>query len=103
MGLYEQVVLELLELREFSTAGHVLKVVMGKDNLRNEFPDVAQRLDYLHASKVTQSAQLFGTTPKQERKKALIADLRAVIQISTPKRLLTIIGKNSIFHPQARR
>eukprot|EP00743_Colponemidia_sp_Colp-15_P006630 GILK01007147.1.p1 GENE.GILK01007147.1~~GILK01007147.1.p1 ORF type:complete len:533 (+),score=98.95 GILK01007147.1:39-1601(+) len=94
IALYEQVVVELVELRETDTARQVLRETAPMQALKNEHPDLYLRLEHLCNRTHFDQREAYPDGSTKDRKRAEIAEsLRSEISVVPPSRLLSIISQ----------
>jgi WD40 repeat-containing protein SMU1 len=91
--LYEQVVLEMLELREVDTARALLRQTQVLARMKVDDPDRWARLETLCSKTYLDAHDLYGTTSKDKRRGALAAALTAEVAVVPPSRLMALIGQ----------
>jgi len=92
--LYEQVVLELLELRELDTARQLLRGAPPLVALRKTQEKRFARLESLAARPYFEPKDAYADGSSRENKRAYLADaLRSEVQSVPPARLLSLLGQ----------
>ncbi|KAL6766293.1 hypothetical protein ACKKBG_A35450 [Auxenochlorella protothecoides x Auxenochlorella symbiontica] len=91
--LYEQVLLELLELRETDTAKPLLRQAAVFARMRDADAGRYARLERLAAAPSPDARDLYGATPRDARRGALAARLAAEVTSVPPSRLMAVIGQ----------
>ena len=94
MDLYEQIIIELLEISEKETA-LLLKDSLIVNNLRNEFPERCLRLEILCKRPVFDYKEAYPyNMTKEKMRKILLEKLVEEIQTVPPSRLLFLLGES---------
>mmetsp|Transcript_4534 Transcript_4534/g.13742 ORF Transcript_4534/g.13742 Transcript_4534/m.13742 type:complete len:510 (+) Transcript_4534:78-1607(+) len=94
IDLFEQVVLELVELRELDTARALLRTVSSFQVLQRQNPTRYLTLErQISVAAVDPGGNTYGATSKQARRNSLAKALRAEVADVAPARLLAIIGQ----------
>jgi WD40 repeat-containing protein SMU1 len=91
--LYEQVVLELLELREADTARAMLRQTQVLAGVQAADPERFLRLERLAGRAAPDARDLYGSTSRERRRAALASALGAEVADAPPARLMALIGQ----------
>lgn len=91
--LYEQIVIELIELREIKAANWLISKTEPLQKLKSSFPDRYLRLQYLLGRSFFDHNEAYrGGGSKDRRRTAIAQELKKEISVVGPQRLLGIIG-----------
>lgn len=94
MSLYEQVILELLELREVDVARAMLRQTDCMQMMKQETPDRYMRLEHLAARPAWDGREAYeGSMTKEQRRVELAKMLSTEVSVVPPSRLLVLIGQ----------
>mmetsp|Transcript_49768 Transcript_49768/g.119305 ORF Transcript_49768/g.119305 Transcript_49768/m.119305 type:complete len:512 (+) Transcript_49768:24-1559(+) len=94
MALYEQVVMELLELREVDVARAMLRQTECLQTMKQEKPDRYMRLEHLCARPVWDGREAYeGSSNKEQRRIELAKMLSTEVSVVPPSRLLVLVGQ----------
>uniref|UniRef100_A0A0G4FBY7 CTLH domain-containing protein n=1 Tax=Chromera velia CCMP2878 TaxID=1169474 RepID=A0A0G4FBY7_9ALVE len=92
--LYEEVVLELLELRESEVAAQMLRETAPLQKMREQQNDRFKRLERLAAkTSIPDPRELYEGMPKDKRRGAIAQALVEEVDEAPPSRLLSLIGQ----------
>ncbi len=92
--LYEQLVLELVEMRELDTARQVIRTSEPMAMLKERQPDRHARLESLAGKPFFDPRDAYpGDSSKERRRNALAEALRAEVTAVPPSRLLSLLGQ----------
>ncbi len=94
MALYEQVVIELLEIREQSLAKELLRTIEPLKQLKIDQPARYSKLDALCHRPTFSAAEAYEMGLTREKKRKEVADmLKEEITSAPPGRLLALLGQ----------
>ena len=91
--LYEQVVLELIELREIDAARAVLKETPVLISLQDDDPERYSRLEKLCGKTFIHPQDLYQGTTRERRRSLIAQSLGAEVASVPPSRLMVLIGQ----------
>ena len=91
--LYEQVVLELIELREIDAARAVLRETQVMSGLQENDPERYSRLEGLCGKTFIHPQDLYQGTTRERRRSLLAQSLGAEVASVPPSRLMVLIGQ----------
>lgn len=91
--LYEQVVLELLELRESDTARAMLRQTQVFSGMQQDQPERYIALERLCTRAFIDTKELYKGTTREKRRTALAASISAEVAAVPPSRLMVLIGQ----------
>lgn len=91
--LYEQVVLELVELRETDTARALLRQTLAFTSLKVEHPDRHLKLERLCNSDYIDTKNIYGDISREKRRSRIAQALSVEVTSVPPARLMTVIGQ----------
>ncbi|CAK0788011.1 Serine/threonine-protein kinase smu1 [Coccomyxa viridis] len=91
--LYEQVVLEMIELREVDTARAMLRQTAVFNRMKQEEPDRFLKLEHLCGKTYFDIREVYGQTPKDKRRAQIAHALSQEVTTVPPARLMALIGQ----------
>lgn len=91
--LYEQVVVELIELRETDTARAMLRQTQVFSHMQQDDPERYVRLERLCNRAYFDVSELYGAVPREKRRALLAQALSAEVATVPPSRLMTLVGQ----------
>jgi WD40 repeat-containing protein SMU1 len=92
--IYEQLVLELIELRELDTARHVLRSAGPMVQLREQKRERHARLEGLVSKPYFDARDAYTSASSKELRRSQIAEaLRTHVEVVPPSRLLALLGQ----------
>lgn len=91
--LYEQIALELIELRETDTARAMLRQTQVLSNMQQHKPERYERLEQLCSRPYLDARELYGGTTREKRRSQLAQSLSAEALTVPPSRLMALIGQ----------
>ena len=95
MNLYEQVALEMLELREIDTAKAILRSTEPMTSMKSEEPERYLRLEHLLQRQYFDPREAYPPGTSMERKSSQIAqDMTKHVSVVPPSRLLALLGQS---------
>jgi hypothetical protein len=93
--IYEQLVLDMLEMRELDTARHVLRTSAPMAALREAQPERHARLESIASRPFFDARDAYPDGSTAPRRRAAIAErLRGEVSVVPPSRLLTLLGQS---------
>eukprot|EP00775_Hariotina_reticulata_P011843 gene11843-11987_t len=93
-NLYEQVVLEMVELRELDTARAMLRQTQVFLQMKAEDPDRYARLEQLCGRTYMDLRDLYGSNSSKEKRRAALANaLSQEVVMVPPSRLMSLVGQ----------
>lgn len=93
LQLYEQVLLELAELRELGAARAVLRGAPACQLMARQAPERFARLEALLSRTYFDSREAYGAAGRDRRRAALAAELAGELAVAPPSRLLALLGQ----------
>lgn len=91
--LYEQVVLEMIELREMDTARAMLRQTQVFQRMKADDPERCNRLETLCGRTYFDAKEVYGALPKEKRRAQIAVTLSAEVSMVPPSRLMALIGQ----------
>ncbi|BDA40364.1 WD40 repeat-containing protein SMU1 [Coccomyxa sp. Obi] len=91
--LYEQVVLEMVELREIDTARAILRQTAVFARMKQDEPERFLRLEHLCGRTYFDIREVYGATPKDKRRAQVAHALSQEVSTVPPSRLMALIGQ----------
>ncbi|CAK0870976.1 unnamed protein product [Prorocentrum cordatum] len=99
--LYQQIVLELAEMKDVETAMHLMKETAPMISMKQDTPERYMRLDALLRQSTFDATRNYEGVPKEKRRSEIAQAVSGHVTVAPPSRLLALVGQAMKWQQQA--